>query len=74
MLRGDIAFGHPSYDEYRAAADTAILIFFASFVPYCLAGFFFMRWTRKVHLALGLKADGYFVEVREVCPENSLNA
>lgn len=74
LLRGDIAFGHPSYYEYRAAADTAILIFFASFVPYCVAGFFFMHWIRKAHLSLGLQADGYFTEVREVSTENSLKA
>lgn len=74
LLRGDIAFGHPSYYEYRAAADTAILIFLGSFVSYCVAGFFYMRWTRKAHLALGLQADGYFAEVREVSTEDSLNA
>ncbi|TRU30551.1 MAG: hypothetical protein EWV92_21960, partial [Microcystis aeruginosa Ma_MB_S_20031200_S102] len=72
LLRGDIAFGHPSYYEYRAAADTAILIFFASFVPYCVAGFFFTRWVRKAHLALGLRADGNFTEVREVSNGNSI--
>lgn len=72
LLKGDIAFGHPSYYEYRAAGDTAVLIFFASFVPYCVAGFFFTRWIRKSHLALGLQADGNFAEVREVFNENSV--
>lgn len=72
LLRGDIAFGHPSYYEYRAAADAAVLIFFASFVPYCVAGFFFTRWIRKAHVALGFQADGNFAEVREVSNENSI--
>lgn len=72
VLRGDIAFGHPSYYEYRAGADTAVIIFLASFAAYCLAGYFYTRWTRKAHLALGLQADGYFAEVREVSTENSL--
>jgi hypothetical protein len=72
LLRGDIAFGHPSYYEYRAAADVAIFIFFASFVPYCVAGVFVGRWARKAHLALGLQADGNFAEVREAFNENSV--
>ncbi|RAX43673.1 hypothetical protein DQ354_19515 [Arthrobacter sp. AQ5-06] len=74
MLRGDIAFGHPSYYEYRAAADTAVLIFAASFVPYCAASIFVRRWVRKAHLSLGFQADGYFTEVREVSTENRIKA
>jgi hypothetical protein len=72
LIKGDIAFGHSSYYEYRAASDAGILILAASIVPYCAAGILTGRWVRKAHLALGLRADGYFQEVREAFNENSM--
>ncbi|WP_157768991.1 hypothetical protein [Pseudarthrobacter sulfonivorans] len=69
LVAGDIAFGHPGYYWYRAASDTALLIGAISFVLYAGNGFLHRHLVRRAHLALGLKADGTFVEVREVTPE-----
>ena len=55
LIRGDIAFGHPSYYGYRAASDTALLIVAASVVPYCAAGIMVGRWVRQAHLAQGFR-------------------
>lgn len=69
LVAGDIAFGHPGYYWYRSASDTALLIATISFVLYAMYSFLHRHLVRRAHLALGLKADGTFVEVREVAPE-----
>jgi hypothetical protein len=69
LVTGDIAFGHPGYYWYRAVSDTALLIVAMSFVLYAVYGFLQRHLVRRAHLALGLKADGTFAEVREVTPE-----
>jgi hypothetical protein len=69
LAAGDIAFGHPGYYWYRAASDTALLIGAISVVLYALYGFLHRHLVRRAHLAMGLKADGTFMEVREVTPE-----
>lgn len=70
LIRGDIAFGHPSYYGYRDASDTAFLFLASTVVLYVGAGIFVGRWVRKAHLALGLRADGYFADVREASLDN----
>lgn len=69
LVGGDIAFGHPGYYWYRAASDMALLIAAISFVLYAMFGFLHRHLVRRAHLALGLKADGTFEEVREVSHE-----
>jgi len=74
LLRGDIAAGHPSYDAYRTAAATALIIVGASVVLYTGSSILFGRWLRKTHVLLGFNPDGSFPEVRGVLAPDSTNA
>ena len=69
LVSGDIAFGHPGYYWYRAASDTSLLIATITFVLYAGYSVLHRQLVRRAHLALGLKADGTFAEVREFTPE-----
>ncbi|WP_458781979.1 hypothetical protein [Arthrobacter sp. D3-16] len=74
LLRGDIAAGHPSYDAYKAASATALLIVVAALVLYAGSSIIFGRWLRKTHVLLGFNPDGSFPEVRGALSRDSTNA
>lgn len=74
LLRGDIAAGHPSYDSYRTAAATALLVVGAALVLYAGSSIMFSRWLRKTHVLLGFNPDGSFAEVRCALTPGSTDA
>ena len=68
LLRGDIAFGHPSYYSYRTESDLALLFVVASLVLYYGTGIYFRHRIRKGYVALGMTPEGTFSNVRQAEP------
>ena len=73
LTKGDVVFGHPSYEEYMAITEMAAPLFAASMVPWFVANWLTWRWYRKSYVALGFGPDGKILVVREIPSESTVS-
>ena len=69
LLTGRVGPGHPSYAEFQASKDIALIVWLGIFVLVGVNQAVGRRWLAKVTLALGRRPAADSPVVRELKPE-----